>query len=37
MKKPMNDKQKATLGKVLHYIRRYWVILGLQEHFISQS
>lgn len=29
MKKPMNDKQKATLGKVLHYIRRYWVILGL--------
>ncbi len=29
MKKPMNDKQKATPGKVLHYIRRYWVILGL--------
>ena len=29
MKKPMNDKQKATLGKVLHYIRRYWAILGL--------
>ena len=29
MKKPVTEKQKSTLKKVMNYIRRYWGYLGL--------
>lgn len=29
MKKPVTDKQKSTLRKVMSYIRRYWGYLGM--------
>lgn len=29
MKKIINKQQKSTLGKVMHYIRRYWFYLGM--------
>ena len=29
MKKPVIGKQKSTLGKVLAYIKRYWLYLGM--------
>ena len=29
MKKPVTDKQKLTLRKVMSYIRRYWGYLGM--------